>query len=192
MCPFLGLAQDSQTSLSYPSSWNVCHHAKPVGTPNLNFQRSFCFSKNHCTCPVFSRLERMPLPTGIRFQFRKPPIQKRLILFLSIGGVILVLGIIGIVWGTQDRRNHNGNLPAHLVSPSPTATTAILPTDTMSFTATPVPPTLTALPTLTLTSTPTGPTTRPTDTLWPTPTRTRTPTGAATRLPTTTVTFSRP
>ncbi len=196
MCPFLGLSQDSQTALSYPSSWNVCHHTKPAGTPNLHFQQSFCFSKNHCTCPVYTRLERYPLPSGIRFPVSKPTIQKRLILFLSIGGVILVLGIIGIAWGIQDRRNHNGSPSAQLVSPSPTVTMTILPTDTIPFTATPVPPTLTASPTLTLTSTPTRWTTPPTDTLWPTQTRTITPTSPPTRtatsLPSATATLPPP
>ena len=191
MCPFIGLAQDSQTSLSYPSSWNVCHHTKPAGTPNLHFQQSFCFSKNHCTCPVYTRLERYPLPTGIRFLVKKPPIQKRLILFLSIGGLVLALAIIGIVRGIQDHRNPNGSLSASLISPTPTALAAVVLTDTIPFTATTtLPPTLTALPTQTLTATPTGPTTHPTDTRWPSPTRTPTPT--ATSLPFTTVPFSRP
>jgi hypothetical protein len=190
MCPFIGLAQDSQTSLSYPSSWNVCHHSKPAGTPNLHFQQSFCFSKNHCTCPVYTRLERYPLPTGIRFPARKPPIQNRLFLFLSIGGVVLSLAVIGIIWGIKDHRDPNGSLSANLISPTPTAVAAVVLTDTIPFTATPVPPTLTALPTQTLTATPTGSTTHPTDTRWPSPTRTPTPT--ATSLAAGTATFSRP
>ncbi len=194
MCPFIGLPQDSQTALSYPSSWNVCHHTTPAGTPNLHFQQSFCFSKNHCTCPVYTRLERYPLPSGIRFPVKKPPIQKRLILYLSIGGVVLALSIIGIVRGIEDGRNPNGSLSASLMSPTPTAVAAVVLTDTIPFTATPVPPTLTALPTQTLTSTPTGPTARPTDTRWPSPTRTptRTPTPTASSLPRATVPFSPP
>jgi len=190
MCPFIGLPQDSQTALSYPSSWNVCHHTKPAGTPNLHFQQSFCFSKNHCTCPIYTRLERYPLPSGIRFPVKKLPIQKRLILYLSIGGVVLALAIIGIVRGIEDHRNPNGSLSASLISPTPTAMAAVVLTDTIPFTATPVPPTLTALPTQTLTSTPTGPTAHPTDTRWPSPTRTPTPTASS--LPPTTVPFSPP
>jgi len=183
-CPFLGLAQDSQTSLSYPSSWNVCHHTRPVGTPNLNFQKSFCFSRNHSTCPVYSRSERAPLPAGIRFPVGRIPAQKRLTLTLLIGAVVLILGVVGAVWEIQDRHNHNGSLSANLPSSTPTATQSVLPTGTLPFTDTPNPLTLTAVPTQTLTNSPTGPTTRPTDTRWPTLTPTLTPTASPTRTPT--------
>jgi hypothetical protein len=88
LCPFLGLARDSQTSLSYPSSWNVCHHTRPVGTPNLQFQQSFCFCKNHSTCPVYTRAGRAQLPSGIRLSVGKTPVQKRVILSLLIGAVV--------------------------------------------------------------------------------------------------------
>jgi hypothetical protein len=190
LCPFIGFPQDSQTALSYPSSWNICHHTKPAGTPNLHFQLSFCFKKNHCTCPVYTRLERYPLPTGIRFPVKKPPIQKRLMLALSMGGVVLALAIVGIVRGIQDHRNPNGSVSANLISPTPTAVAAIVLTDTIPFTSTPVPPTLTAVPTLTFTITPAGPTIHPTDTRWPSPTRSPSPT--TTSLPPATATFSRP
>ena len=192
-CPFLGLPEDSQTSLAYPSSWNVCHHTKPTGTPNLDFQQSFCFSGNHINCPVYSRVGRAPLPTGIRFQAGKLPIQKRAFFPALVGGILLLLGIIGIMWGIQDSHKNGGNLLAKNDSYTPSLTELILPTNTIPFTDTPVPPTLTATPTISLTSTPTGPTVHPTDTLWPSLTRTRTltplPTRTATMLPTATATL---
>jgi hypothetical protein len=195
LCPFIGLPEDSQTALSYPSSWNVCHHTKPAGIPNLYFQQSFCFSKNHCTCPVYTRLERYPLPTGIRLQIKKPPIQKRLVLFLSIGGVVLAFAIAGLVRVLPEWRDPNGSLSANLMSPTPIAIPAVVLTDPLPLTSTPLaatalPPTLTDIPTLTLTGTPAGPTLHPTDTRWPSPTRSPTPT--TTSLPQATATFSRP
>ena len=111
LCPFIGLAQDSQTSLSYPSSWNVCHHTKPLGTPNLHFQQSFCFSAVHCTCPIYARLGREPLPSGIRFQVTRPPLPKRLTFSILIGGVVALLAIMGIVRVIHDSNKHGGGLP---------------------------------------------------------------------------------
>ena len=193
VCPFLGLPEDSQTSLSYPSSWNVCHHSKPVAAPSLDFQQSFCFSKNHSNCPVYTRTGRAPMPSGIRFQASKPPIQKRLLFSILAGGVLLILAVTGVVWAIQDSRNHGGNLPVATESATPTVTKGSSPTATLPFTDTPAPATLTATPTLSLTSTPTGSSTRPTDTLWPslTPTRTATvkPTRTPSALPTATATF---
>ena len=199
LCPFIGLAQDSQTSLSYPSSWNVCHHTKPLGTPNLHFQQSFCFSAVHCTCPIYARLGREPLPSGIRFQVTRPPLPKRLTFSILIGGVVALLAIMGIVRVIHDSNKHGGGLP--VASYTVSATRAILPTNTFKPSNTPpsntlVPPTLTAAPTQTLTSTPSGPTVHPTDTHWPSQTPTHTPTRLPTSTPTlppvATATFSHP
>ena len=199
LCPFLGLAQDSQTSLSYPSSWNVCHHSKPFATPTLFFQRSFCFSENHCTCPVYARTQREPLPPGIRLQVKKPPVQRRIVLTILLGAVLVLLGGAGTLWGLQNHSRHAGSLVvitnSPTSSPAPSATALPSPTASLADTDTPVPPSptpLTPSPTLLLTSTHAGPTTRPTDTLWPslTPTRTRTP--PATRTPTPTRTPTSP
>jgi hypothetical protein len=180
VCPFLGLPEDPQTSLAYPSSWNVCHHARPPLSPNINFQQSFCFSENYITCPVYTRTGRGPLPTAIRFPISKLPFYKRTFFPLVVGGLLVIFGILGTLWGIQDSRNHGGNLPLITASATPSVTKVVLPTNTISFTATPVPPTKTATPTLSLTITPTGPTVRPTDTLWPSLTRTPTPTSTVT------------
>ena len=185
LCPFLGMAFDSQTSLSYPSSWNVCHHTRPAGTPNLFFQQSFCFSNTHPTCPIYTRTERAPIPSGIRFPVKKAPVQKRFILSIVISAVILLFGIVGIVRVIQGLQDPNGGLSANLASSTPTATIAILPTVTLTFTITPVTPTRTTIPTQpSLTSTPTGPTIRPSDTRWPSLTPTKTSTTRPTSTPT--------
>jgi hypothetical protein len=193
VCPFLGLPEDSQTSLAYPSSWNVCHHTRPPATPNLDFQQSFCFCEDYITCPIYSRVGREPLPVAIRFPVSQPPFYKRTIFQLMIGAVLLLFGILGTLWGINDNRSHGGNPALATASSTPSITKLVLPTHTIPFTDTPVPPTLTSTPTLTLTSTPTGSTIHPTDTLWPsltlTPTSTSMPTHTATGLPQPTATF---
>lgn len=183
-CPFLGLTKDSQTSLSYPSSWNVCHHSKPVASPNIDSQQSFCFSENHLNCPVYNRIGRWPLPSSMRFPVSKPPVQKRVILYVLIGGVVVGLGLIGTLRGIQDRDKHAGSLPAKTLISIPSVTRVSLATDPVPSTDTPESPTLTATPTQPSTNTPTNLSSRPTDTLWPSRTPTRTPTFTPTRPPT--------
>lgn len=35
-CPFLGLLDDADTSLDFPSVWNYCHRARPIAPRTLN------------------------------------------------------------------------------------------------------------------------------------------------------------
>ena len=193
-CPFLGLRQDQETSLAYPSSWNVCHHTKPIGTPRLEFQQSYCFTKEHATCPIFTRSKRGPIPPAISFPVSKPPVIKRVILPILIGGIVVLLAVLGVLRLVQDRNKQNGGLSVTPGSATPSASMSASPTATFPPTDTPVLPTLTPTPVRTTTSTlaPAGPATRPTDTLWPTQTPTRTPTATPstpTPLPSATLKF---
>lgn len=160
VCPFLGLAEDPQTSMSFPSPGNFCHRTRPYGTPNLDFQRSFCFSENHSNCSIFTRSGRAALPAGIRFQPDKSQAIKRANLLLWIAGLVLLLGVLGVFWWIRVRANLGGGLSGSPGSVSPSASMQPLSTDTFHLTDTPVPATnetgtpppssLTPSPTLTL------------------------------------------
>jgi hypothetical protein len=83
VCPYLGLVTDSQTTLSFPSDSNLCYHAKPLASPNLEYQRLVCLKgRRHTLCPVFTRSEIAPLPPDIigspaNILFLGKPIKKK-------------------------------------------------------------------------------------------------------------------
>jgi hypothetical protein len=180
VCPFLGLEQDLQTSTSFPSAGNFCHRTRPYGTPNLDYQRSFCFSQNHSNCPIYTRSGRAPIPADIRFKPDKPFFGRQVILPWLIGMLVL-LGLLGGLWAIKDLVNHGGSLFGKLGSGLPSSTPDNLQTAPIPSMDTTVPPTvepatpaplfLTPLPAST-TPTPTPQT--PTDTLTFTPTPSRT------------------
>ena len=53
VCPFLGMPDDAQTALAFPSNWNCCHHCKPAAAIRLEHQRHYCLSPGHKNCPVY-------------------------------------------------------------------------------------------------------------------------------------------
>lgn len=73
ICPHLGVEEDIQTCLAYPSSWNLCHRARPAARVRLGHQRKTCLSPAHLGCTVFQNEIRAPLPVDLRGYRRKEP-----------------------------------------------------------------------------------------------------------------------
>lgn len=61
-CAFLGLQEDPQTALGFPSIWNYCHKARPAASVSLSYQRSTCQVAAHLDCPLRKndRARRLP------------------------------------------------------------------------------------------------------------------------------------
>lgn len=74
-CPFLGLMDDPETRMSYPSLMNCCHHAKPVEAIDQAFQNDYCLTEHYIDCPVYKQKEKKPLPSDLRIsrQIRNAP-----------------------------------------------------------------------------------------------------------------------
>lgn len=70
ICPHLGIEEDPQTCLAYPSHWNFCHRARPAAVVRLRHQRQACLSAAHVNCPVFVAGQAAPLPAGLRGRTR--------------------------------------------------------------------------------------------------------------------------
>jgi hypothetical protein len=51
-CPYLGLHDDSSTSLAYPSDWNYCYHANPAAPIRVSHQADVCLCPEYIHCPV--------------------------------------------------------------------------------------------------------------------------------------------
>lgn len=152
-CPYLGLQDDPQTSLFFPSTFNVCHHAKPLASPNLEYQRDFCLKgRQHTGCPVFTRSELAPLPPEIgaptKKQFFGRPVEKRAFLLIMLGCVVLILGGLGGFWWTNGYLGGNGASPSGSGRLTPALNVIPLAADTFSVTDAPITPNyaLSALP----------------------------------------------
>ena len=188
-CPYLGLMEDADTSLAFPSAWNGCHRCRPLASPNLKHQSEFCLGEGHRQCPVFlNPQDTLPLPNHLRAphsRAKRPTRSRTWILALLLIGIA---ALAGLAWGFLT--------PGMLLSePSSTPTWTPQPTatETPSLTATASkPPTVTRTPS----STPTLGTVTMTFTVTRTPTATRTatltPSPTATRTHTPSLTLTAP
>lgn len=66
ICPHLGIREDKETCLGYPSNWNICHQARPASTIRLEHQRSVCLLPAHKSCRIFQNEQVAPLPMELR------------------------------------------------------------------------------------------------------------------------------
>ncbi|MBS1249481.1 MAG: hypothetical protein MAG431_01061 [Chloroflexi bacterium] len=167
ICSYLGLASDSKTRYSYPTSQNYCHYVKPGQSVSHTHQEKVCLSSKHAQCPVYQAKGEISFPSELRGQ--GPPLSRsgRSSWLWVMGTIIVVAITFLLVWP--------GNLLStsailSLVASSPTATKeAYLPSPTQmdekSSLSVPTPtPTLSPSPTTTP-----SPTVVPTATLTPGP-----------------------
>lgn len=143
-CPFLGLADDPETSLSFPSVWNNCHHGKKTEPVTLEHQRKYCLSENHPFCPVFNQPAGQPFPRELRYARESNSGRRRLWNFLLFMLLIVVVVRIGLasfqILPIKNPFPINNLIPLSTnspipvqASPSPTSTptsTAVLPSAT--------------------------------------------------------------
>ena len=96
ICPYLGMQEDPQTCLAYPSEWNLCQHAKPAGMVKLEYQRSTCLLSVHTVCPVFVGVETSPLPSNLRR--RRKRFEPRKVVRGAIWFLVLVILLLALWW----------------------------------------------------------------------------------------------
>ena len=66
VCPFLGMTDDAQTALAFPSNWNCCYHCKPHRSVQLEHQRVYCLSRNYKNCAAYRQAPNHALPREFR------------------------------------------------------------------------------------------------------------------------------
>lgn len=173
ICPYLGLADDAQTSLAFPSAWNTCHRHQPGVVPSLHHQTEFCLVEQHAQCPVYLNAQAT-LPRYQRSGAQTPRVRRSPFLAL-LGGLILIMALGGLGWTFLS--------PGAFLS-TPTSTLTFTPRPTRTST---LPPTFTFTAIPSITRTPSLTPTLGTVTASLTPTRTAT----FTRTPSKTITPSR-
>ena len=133
-CPYLGLHDDSATSLAYPSNWNYCYRARPPASVSISHQVAACLSRAHVDCPVYLAERERPLPSGLRGSSTVPVRRahrrarsNRAVVWMLLLAALLLLAAWW-AWGRQFFP-----LPAQ---PIPTSSLAAVLTDVPSPTAT--------------------------------------------------------
>lgn len=164
ICPYLGIPDDSETALSYPSIWNCCFHAKPVVSPKMEHQRNYCLTSNHTTCTVFLKKEVRPLPVELR-SGHDGSVKRNKPIWIVIPALLIILAVLLLV-ATQVFNKEWINFPRlslPFVTPTQTVTVqtelpTVSPTKTTIIpTALPMSPTvLPSLSTTTVEITPTS------------------------------------
>ena len=101
ICPFLGVLEDPETSLGFPSEMNYCHAAEPPGVPRFDQQLDRCLSLTYLGCPVYSAQEKGPLPKDIRLGIKGGGVPIKIQsswLVRTIGAFIIATLIFFIGW----------------------------------------------------------------------------------------------
>jgi hypothetical protein len=158
VCPYLGLADDRETALSFPSHRNLCFHVKPAALLALEHQNSYCLSPSHLNCEAYQANPASSLRHGVR-SHPHGDVKRKKSLFgigLSLGVVVLVLvlvwlgvlhgflGFPGIEQAPANRTPTALTKPNAMIPIQPTRTKAMATRTSPppTFTASPIPPTL--------------------------------------------------
>jgi len=144
-CPFLGLEDDPDTALAFPSIWNCCHHCKPVVSINIDHQRDYCQSTRYPDCPAYLQPPDQILPDEIHSKNPTNSASRAsqfLIPILAIFTILIILGGIfftGTLYNRNPTNNNNvGSLNSLTPAPiqqnlSPEATSTSTPSATRTI-----------------------------------------------------------
>lgn len=137
-CPYLGLRDDPQTCLAFPSDWNCCHRAQPPDSVRPNHQRRYCQTSDYQTCPVFQNQKSLPLPAELRgrgpaglhhSRRRSGPLPVR------IAALVLVMIVVGLAWmgllpdvfSASPFNAPQSTIPASRTAPPPSPSSVAIP-----------------------------------------------------------------
>jgi hypothetical protein len=97
VCPYLGLRDDPETALYYPSPLNHCYRAKPATPVKSEYQGTCCLTATHSECRVYQKDPGFPLPPDLRNRQHGSAQRKRSKVRLWV--ILFVLVVIGLmVW----------------------------------------------------------------------------------------------
>ena len=136
ICPHLGMAEDPQTCLAYPSEWNLCQRARPAAAVRLEHQRAACLLPVHTACPVYQSEQAKSLPAHLRKPRSMPGSRKMALLVVVValigfglwaawrsnpGMALLVQDNLPSFNSTQPASPRASNLATFAIPPSPAA-----------------------------------------------------------------------
>lgn len=188
-CDYLGVANDPNTRLLYPSPAGTCFALKRAAKIDIDYQQRYCLTGQHRSCPIYRQIAQGQSPANVKMEkgfWVEQTEQRRagrgLAMLLLVLAIVL-LGGAGVWALTRDSGDSvMAQFDGTAVAPTPTTASplvapaqkstsesAALATPTAQSSPTPTP---SATPTATLTATPTA---TATGTATATPTATMTP-----------------
>ncbi len=128
-CPYLGLSDDPNTRMLYPSLRGTCHATREPALLDANYQQEFCLSTTHEKCPVFlERLAGNPAPKltlnkgfWVSSKAASGPSMRGLWLLAAILAVLVL--IFGGFWLLNQERSSSAfaqTAPAERIPPTQT------------------------------------------------------------------------
>lgn len=114
-CPYIGLKNDLQTTLAYPSARNYCHLCRPAAVPDLAHQGEFCLASRYVECPAFLAKEVIPMPEDLLYHdhiySHKRKITITLILFVLVLLLLLIFLVFTLKTGAAGKSSVSGSQP---------------------------------------------------------------------------------
>ncbi len=153
-CPYLGLKNDPSTSLTYPSTGNVCFHCQSPTIPKLEYQEHYCLTESHVECSVYHKPETKEFPVELKQIVVKPKQQTKPwqlpVLFIGVvlAGILIWFGYQSVTFTSLAATFTQIPYQTATEEVKPQTSPTIPPTSTDKPTA--VPPTATPEPTQTL------------------------------------------
>lgn len=130
-CPFLGLVDDPNTHMSFPSDSNCCYHVKPVSAINIEQQQVFCLTGNFENCKIYNRKVLSTLPEEFRVSKNRYRKEKSTNWKLISMIVITTIIILFICWVLFFKGEALKRIPVILGMESPTSiSTQVVSTET--------------------------------------------------------------
>lgn len=106
-CVYLGLREDPQTALAFPSVWNFCHKVRPPRTVALAYQRDICQLAAHRQCPIVEaeRVRALPPEARGRNPYGMAPGKVYWIILVVLALLAIGLWLLPIYFPALDRSN---------------------------------------------------------------------------------------
>ncbi|MAT42374.1 MAG: hypothetical protein CL609_08540 [Anaerolineaceae bacterium] len=94
ICPYLGLKNDKETVMQFPSTGNYCFHVSPVEPVDRRHQEIYCLHNNHINCPVYNSALNLPMPPEIIGVLPYQKLNKKIVMAVAILFIFVVMIII--------------------------------------------------------------------------------------------------
>ncbi len=143
ICPYLGLIDDPDTCLAFPTERNACQRTVPAEPISLEHQSSYCLTYKYTECPIYMG-ETLPAMNADRARARRSRMMRRgcilIWLFVIIFGILALIPVLRNYQSSEARQSSTSDSNNVLVIPA---------TQTPTETAVPPSPTIAAvIPTL--------------------------------------------
>lgn len=103
-CPYLGLKEDANTALDFPSQGNYCHHSRPIAPVNTDHQEQFCLTGDHTQCPVYKSIMPVPLPAAILGTVEEESTPRKNAVLYGIPVIIAGIAALAFAWNVLGAR----------------------------------------------------------------------------------------